>query len=72
MLRFLAPLKPEMLAPEWRGIGMARGGWALGKTGGLQAGKFERQEAGGWDLGHKNEERIGTVKMAEIQEPQHV
>lgn len=42
MLGLLALSKPEMSAPEWRNIGVAWGGWALGKTGGLQAGKFER------------------------------
>lgn len=45
---------------------MAWGGWALEKTSGLKDGKFERWETEGWDLGTRNEERIGTVKMVEI------
>lgn len=69
MLRFLALLRPEMLAQEWTGIGKAWGGQAFEKTSGLEDGKFEKWEMGRWDLGHRNEERIGTVKMAEVQNP---
>lgn len=67
MLRFLALLKPEMLAQGWRAIGMAWGGWGLEKTSGLQTGESGRMDTGGWGLGCRNEERMGILRMTDMQ-----
>lgn len=67
MLRFLALLKPEMVAQGWRDIGLAWGGRGLEKTGGLQTGESGGCDIGGWDLGCRNEERIRMVKTADRQ-----
>lgn len=44
--RFLALLKPDMLAQGWKDLGMALGGWGHEKASGLQPGEF-----GGWGGG---------------------